>query len=53
MFTSHDMEEVHKLATRIIMICGGTIIAEGTPESLLTLYGAGDLEELYIRLSGE
>lgn len=52
-FTSHDMEEVHKLATRIIMICGGTIIAEGTPESLFTEYGAGDLEELYIRLSGE
>lgn len=52
-FTSHDMEEVHKLATRIIMICGGSVIAEGTPESLLTEYEAGDLEELYIRLSGE
>ncbi|RCX16706.1 putative AbiEii toxin of type IV toxin-antitoxin system [Fontibacillus phaseoli] len=50
-FTSHDMEEVHKLATRIIMICGGSIIADGTPESLLAEYQAGDLEDLYIRLS--
>ncbi|MCA1293350.1 ABC transporter ATP-binding protein [Paenibacillus sp. alder61] len=52
-FTSHDMEEVHKLATRVIMICGGAIIAEGMPDRLLKQYQAGDLEELYIRLSGE
>lgn len=51
-FTSHDMEEVHKLASRVVMICGGKIIAQGTPEALLTEYQAGSLEELYIELAG-
>lgn len=53
LFTSHDMEEVHKLAGRIVMICGGSVVAEGTPSSLLQQYRANDLEELYIRLTGE
>ncbi|MGG6313219.1 ABC transporter ATP-binding protein [Paenibacillus macerans] len=52
-FTSHDMEEVHKLATRIVLISGGRMISAGTPEGLLREYGAANLEELYIRLTGE
>ena len=48
-FTSHDMEEVHKLATRIVLFRAGRIAASGTPEDLLARYGANSLEELYIR----
>jgi ABC-2 type transport system ATP-binding protein len=50
-FTSHDMEEVHKLANRIVLICGGRVAASGTAEKLLSRYGAEGLEELYIRLT--
>lgn len=50
-FTSHDMEEVHKLASRIALICGGRIKASGTAEELLATHGADSLEELYIRLT--
>lgn len=50
-FTSHDMEEVHKLASRIVMIIAGRIEAAGTPEELLARYGAGSLEELYIQVT--
>ena len=50
-FTSHDMEEVHKLANRIVLICGGRVAASGTAGELLSRYGAEGLEELYIRLT--
>ncbi|WII37927.1 ABC transporter ATP-binding protein [Paenibacillus thiaminolyticus] len=50
-FTSHDMEEVYKLASRIIMMNRGVIQAAGTPEELLTAYEADSLEGLYLRLA--
>ncbi|MUG46878.1 ABC transporter ATP-binding protein [Paenibacillus woosongensis] len=50
-FTSHDMEEVYKLATRIVMIDGGILRADGRPEDLLNEYGASGLEELYVQLT--
>jgi ABC-2 type transport system ATP-binding protein len=50
-FTSHEMEEVHRLADRIVFIGAGRILAEGTPESLLDAYHAPDLEQLYLRLT--
>ena len=52
-FTSHEMEEVHKLADRVVMIAGGRIAAEGAPESLLREHGADSLESLYLRLAGQ
>lgn len=52
-FTSHDMEEVHKLATRIVLICEGRIRASGTPDELLAQCGADSLEDIYIRLTEE
>jgi ABC-2 type transport system ATP-binding protein len=52
-FTSHDMEEVHKLATRVVLICAGRIEAAGTPDSLLAEHNVPSLEELYIQLTGE
>lgn len=50
-FTSHDMEEVEKLADRVILIHRGEIRAEGSPESLPRQYGVGNLEELYLELT--
>ncbi|MBY0165104.1 ABC transporter ATP-binding protein [Cytobacillus firmus] len=52
-FTSHDMEEVHKLATRLVLICDGKVKASGTPDELLSRYGTGSLEQLYIQLTDE
>lgn len=50
-FTSHDMEEVFKLASRIVMIDRGEVRADGRPEELLKEYGAASVEELYVQLS--
>lgn len=52
-FTSHDMEEVHRLAHRVVMVKNGRITAEGTPEALCRQYGTAHLEELYVRLVEE
>ncbi|GAB6927739.1 ABC transporter ATP-binding protein [Paenibacillus sp. JCM 10914] len=52
-FTSHDMEEVHKLAQRIVLIGDGQVQASGTPEQLLDQYGGDSLEDLYLQLTEE
>lgn len=50
-FTSHDMAEVEKLATRIVMIDQGQIIVEGKTDQLCKAYNIESLETLYLQLS--
>lgn len=50
-FTSHDMEEVGKLADRVVLIVEGRVCAEGTPANLLSQYAVNSLEELYLNLT--
>ncbi len=50
-FTSHDMDEVRKLATRVIMIDGGMVIAEGEPIAICQQHQVDNLEDLYIKLT--
>jgi len=50
-FTSHDMEEVSKLAHWVIFISHGRILAEGSPDELLRKFGSESLEALYLQLT--
>jgi ABC-2 type transport system ATP-binding protein len=52
-FTSQDMEEVGKLADRVVLIVEGRVSAEGEPAHLLAEYHVGSLEELYLNLTNE
>lgn len=51
LFSSHDMEEVSRIADRIILMHEGLIAAQGEPENLLQQYHAENLESLYLELT--
>lgn len=51
LFSSHDMEEVSRIADRIILMHEGKIVAQGQPENLLQQYRAENLENLYLELT--
>lgn len=50
-FTSHDMEEVSKIAHRVVMINNGQVLAEGTPDQLCQDFRVPNLDELYLKLT--
>ena len=47
------MEEVGKLANRVVLIVAGRVRASGTPADLLARFGAASLEDLYLDLTAE
>ncbi len=51
LFSSHDMQEVSRIADRIILMHEGIIVAQGKPESLLQEFQAENLESLYLELT--
>jgi len=52
LFTSHVMQEVEALCDRIVVIAGGTVVAEGTPDSLRERTGCDNLEDAFVALVG-
>jgi ABC-2 type transport system ATP-binding protein len=53
LITSHDMTEMSRMCDRIVFIHGGRVIANDTPASLLRLFGAETLEDVFLRLARE
>jgi ABC-2 type transport system ATP-binding protein len=53
-FSSHVMEVVEKLCTRVSIIAKGTIVGEGTLDELRAMAGTKDasLEDLFVNLVG-
>jgi len=50
--TTHYIEEAEELADRVGIIDHGTLIALDTPKALMEEHGAGNLEEVFIKLTG-
>ena len=50
--TTHYMEEAEELCDRVGIIDHGRLIALGPPGELMEEHGTGDLEEVFIRLTG-
>jgi ABC-2 type transport system ATP-binding protein len=50
--TTHYMEEAEELCDRVGIIDHGRLIALGPPADLKTRYGARDLEDVFIQLTG-
>ncbi|WP_373484058.1 ABC transporter ATP-binding protein [Acetobacterium sp.] len=51
LFSSHDMEEVEKLADRLIFMNHGKIMDQGQPGALIKKYQVENLEMLYLKLT--
>jgi sodium transport system ATP-binding protein len=52
LFSTHIMQEVAALCDRIVIIAGGRVVADGTPEALRELAGEHSLEEAFVKLIG-
>ena len=48
LLASHNMVEVERLCDRVIIMRRGTIVDDGPPPDLLTRYGRGTLEEVFL-----
>lgn len=51
LLTTHYIEEVEVLASRVLFLRRGTVIADGTPEELKALASAGTLEDAFLALT--
>ena len=48
LLASHNMREVERLCERVIIMKRGRVEDDDTPEALLTRYGRGTLEEVFL-----
>jgi ABC-2 type transport system ATP-binding protein len=48
---SHNMAEVERLASRVIMLEKGRIVADATPQELVERFGRANLEETFLAIA--
>ncbi len=53
LFASHNMVEVERLASDVMMMRQGRIVDRGTPAELLARYGGGSLEDVFLQIARE
>lgn len=51
LLASHNMAEVERMATDVIMMRKGQVVDTGTPSGLLAKYGRNNLEEVFIDIA--
>jgi ABC-2 type transport system ATP-binding protein len=51
--TSHNMDEVQRLAHRVVFVRAGQVAADDTPAAVAAKFGREDLEEVFIHLARE
>lgn len=52
LLVSHAMDEVERLCDRIVLLCQGRIVTEGTPQQVRTEAGTQTLEEAFVAFTG-
>ena len=50
LLASHNMDEVKRLCSSVLMMKGGDIIDNGTPDDLIKKHGRKNLEEVFLEL---
>lgn len=51
LYTSHNMEEIEELCSRIIFINQGKITDDGPPKQLIKKYGRKDMNEVFLAIT--
>lgn len=51
LLASHNMAEVERLCTTVLMLKQGKVVDRGTPADLLTRYGRDDLEDVFLDIA--
>jgi ABC-2 type transport system ATP-binding protein len=51
LMTSHDMSDVEQVCERVIFLSHGSIVADGTPATVASSYGHGDLAGVFLHLA--
>lgn len=51
LLASHNMSEVERMASRVIMMDRGLVVEDGTAEALVNRYGRRNLEEVFIAIA--
>ena len=50
---THDMDEAAALCDRVLMLDGGRVLADASPEELRRQHGAATLEDVFMHLTGK
>ena len=53
LLASHNMAEVERLCSSVLMMNKGSIIDEGSPEELIKKHGRKNMEEVFLKLTRE
>ena len=51
LLASHNMSEVERLCSSVLMMNNGSIIDKGTPKELIKKHGRKNMEEVFLRIS--
>lgn len=51
LFSSHVMSEVSELSDRVLVMAGGRVVGDGSPEELLRKSGCDNLEDTFVALA--
>ncbi len=51
LLASHNMAEVERLCSEVIMLKAGRVVDRGAPAALLARYGRGDLEQVFLDIA--
>jgi sodium transport system ATP-binding protein len=53
LLSTHIMQEVSVLCDRVVVIAGGRVVAQGTPDELKAHAGTTSLEDAFVAIAGE
>jgi ABC-2 type transport system ATP-binding protein len=51
LLASHNMDEVKRLCSSVLMMKDGIIVDRGTPDDLIFKYGRKNLEEVFLEIA--